>query len=185
MKNLKTLSANFENNKSAQFISFPNYETGSGTVYENLVINTNISQTNLNRQNLAKVLAFDLSSFDFKGEPKDLETLQTAYNEVVQSAKNSLLPKEKKDNRAKGQIDAYFTVNNAIKIHKETLSIKIMGLKIAGKVVKVGEPFDLGKAQKTRYKNMIKQQVGFKTKKTYTAEKIESVNVQGDTIVLK
>lgn len=184
MKNLKELSAKFEN-KGAQFISFPNYETGSGTVYESLVINTNVSQMNLNKANLAKVLAFDLSTFDFKGEPKEMETLQTAYDEVLQSAKNSLLPKAKKNVRANAQIDAYFVVNNAIKIHKETLSIKVMGLKIAGKVIVTGEPFDLGKAQKTRYKNLLKMQIGFKTKKTYTLEKIESVNVQGDTIVLK
>lgn len=140
MKNLKELSAKFEN-KGSQFISFPNYETGSGTIYENMVINTNISQMNLNKANLAKVLAFDLSTFDFKSEPKDLETLQTAYDEVLQSAKNSLLPKAKKNNKAK--------------------------------------------AQKTRYKNLLKQQIGFKTKKTYTLEKIDSVKVQGDTIILK
>ncbi len=183
MKNLKSLSANFEG-KGAQFISLPSYETGSGTVYANLVINTNISQTNLNRANLAKVLAFDLSTFDFKSEAKEIETLQTAYDEVLTSAKNSLLPKDKKNVRANAQIDAYFTVNNAIKIHKDTLSIKIMGLKIAGKVIKVGEPFNLGKALKTRYKNLLKQQIGFKTKKTYTLEKVESVKVQGDTITL-
>jgi len=185
MKNLKTVFNKFNENKSAQFISFPEYRTGTGTLYGNLVINTNISQTNLNKANLGKLLAFDLSTFDFKGEPKDMETLKLAHDELIQSAKNSLLPSEKKNNRAKAQIDAYLPVNNAVKIHKETLSIKIMGLKIAGTVLETGEPFDLGKAQKTRYKNLIKQQAGFKIKKTWTLEKLTSMKVQGDTIVLQ
>lgn len=184
MKNLKELAAKLKN-KGSQFISFPNYETNTGTIYQNLVINTNISQSNLDRSNLAKILAFDISTFNFNGEKKDLETLNLAYNELLQSAKNSLLPKEKKSVRATSQIDSYFTVNNAIKIHKETLSIKIMGLKIAGIVIEQGEPFDLGKALKTRYKNLLKKQIGLKTKKMYTLEKIGSIKIQGNTIVLQ
>jgi len=183
MKNLKELSAKFEN-KGAQFIGIPMYETGKGRVYENLVINANIDSKNLAKSNLAKILAFDLSTFDFKGEPKELETLQTAYEEVLQSAKNALLPTEKKNARAKGQIDAYFHVNNAIKIHKDTLSVKIMGIKIKGTVIKEGEPYDLGKAQKTRYKRMIEFQSGYQVKKPYTLEKVASVKLQGDTLVL-
>jgi len=182
MKNLKNLFDAFDANKSAQFISIGHYETGDGRIYENLVINTNISQENLNKANLAKLLSFDLSTFDFKGEPVDLETLKTAYNEVVESAKKSLLPYEEKGARAQAQIDAYLPVNNAIKIHKETLSVKILGMKIAGTVIAEGKPYDLGAKLKTRYKNLIKQQANFKTKKTYTLEIVDTVTMQGDTL---
>ncbi len=184
MKNLKNLFDAFENHKSAQFISIAHYETGTGRVYQNLVINTNVSQENLNKQNLMKLLAFDLSTFDYKSEIKDIQTLQTAYNELVESAKNSLLPKEEKNNRAKAQIDAFVPVNNAIKIHKESLSVKILGIKIAGTVLVEGKPFDLGVNLKTRYKNLIKFQADFKVKKTYTLEKVDNMKVQGDTLVI-
>jgi len=150
-------------NRSASFANIPSYTTKSGKVYRNLRINLNVNTTNLKKKWLAKLLAYNLADFDYKNEERNSDVLQEAYDEILQSAKNALLPYEKKNNRAKGQINAYERIHpdcDAILINKNTESVKLMGVFVSGEIVDYGTPKAPSKTLKVRFKRMLEKQVG-------------------------
>jgi len=182
MKNFKTLIAILLANKSAQFVGIPSYtSTTSGREYQNMVININLSTDRLKKNWVAKLSAFNLADFDFKGLEKNQETLKEAFDEILESAKNALLPYSQKNNRAKAQIDNYdYIKGTSISYCLGTQSLKIWGVKISGKVLNEGtfkEPARL----KTKYKRAIENQLEKRNFQAvpYTLENIKDIRANG------
>ena len=164
-------------NKSASFANIASYTTSTGKVYKNLRINLNVSSRNLKVNWLTKLLAYDLKDFDFKSEPIEEMTLNNAYGELIDSARNALLPYTQKNNRAKAQINAYDFIegSKSIATCKGTESVKLFGTFISGEIVEQGTPKSLGKAQKVRYKRMLEKQIGQDIRLPWTLEKVETL----------
>lgn len=195
MNNLKNIIAQFSSLKGASFIGIKNY-TNSKSEISNQVINTNISVLNAKQKDLKSLLMFDIA------ELKDMENfliqdaennkivnplLFDAYNELVTSeVRNTSNELELHTNASKGQIEAYINLGNGIKIHKDTLSVKLVGFAHSKEVLQKGVYKNSTKRQKTIFKDAIKSFLNFKMLKyrNFTFKDMDLLKIQGTEIAI-
>jgi len=183
MKNGKNLFEGLSNLKGAKFISLNNYSAVNGEIANHTIL-TNISVMNAKLKDLNTLKTAVISELDLKKIA--LDVFSKAHGEMLTSAiKNTSEKKEERTNQSQAQTDAYLSISNAIKIHKETGNIHIFGMANQKKVLVEGTPKKpVNSSDKTIAKKMITKQLNLRAGKfrTFILDNVKSVNMEGETI---
>ena len=130
MKVVNTLESAMNKSKNKiTFISLKNYKNSSNEVSNNIV-NIGIKYENQKIKDIEFLKTLDIQSISFKSSLIDIEKARISLIESF------LKPNE---NRSNGQKNAYYHINNAIKVHVETGEIFIYGYREHKEVLIEGE----------------------------------------------
>lgn len=174
--------------KGTSFVGVKNYENKEGEV-SNQTFLVGINYENLLKNDLQKLIDFDVSTLETS---IDKETVQTAYNELVDSLKKRLADEATKaellaNNDAtivasEAQKNAYIHLAKGLKMQDDYLYI--YGLMIRKQVIKAIEYKKVNSASKTLAKNLIKKAAELReTKfKQFKLGKKEELKLAGITI---
>lgn len=184
MKNLINLFGKFANLNGAKFISLVEYKSEKTGEIATHVINTNISVMNAKQSDFETLKATTTDNLKIK-EGLGLDVYNLALSEMTASAEKNLNPdKSKRTKNSVGQTDAYITLTNGLKVHKETGNLHIFGMAVAKNVIKAGEYKQVNSADKTLAKKDITKQLNLKAGKfrTFIVGNIKDVKMNGETI---
>jgi hypothetical protein len=186
MENLRKFFDSIENLNGAKFINLNGYESETtGEIADhNILVNINVMNAKktdnktLHNSNI-EVVAESKKDIAF-------DIFKVALSEmIVSSDKNISENKEDRTVNSQAQTDAYFHVNNSIRILKETGEVQIFGF--ANKkynVVKEGVYKVVKSADKTIAKQQITKVLKLRSGKfrTYKLNNIASVSLTGKTL---
>lgn len=187
MEKFKKIFDSIENLNGAKFINLNGYESETtGEIADHNIL------VNINVMNAKKTDNKTLHNSDIEvvaGKSKKdiaLDIFKVALSEmIVSSDKNISENKEDRTVNSQAQTDAYFHVNNSIRILKETGEVQIFGF--ANKkynVVKEGVYKVVKSADKTIAKQQITKVLKLRSGKfrTYKLNNIASVSLTGKTL---
>ncbi len=116
--------------KGTQFISVKGYENQKGEI-SNYSVAMGYNHGKMKATELAELLATSPAALSEALPEHGYNIIAEAYGELVTSRTMNA-----EDNaHIQGQLDAYITLANGVKIHKETESAKITGLLLRKKVI--------------------------------------------------
>ena len=190
MKNLKKLFKNFENLNGAKFVALNNYESKKTKEVAIHTILTNVSVMNAKETDYETLKKADIQliAAELLTKGIDIEVTKQAYVEMLASAEKNLSTNiEDRTTASQAQNDAYITLGNGMKLHKDSGALHIFGMAIQKKVLIAGEPQKPVKsAPKTIAKKMITKSLNLRAGKfrTFIVENVEAVNMSGETITI-
>lgn len=177
-----------KNIKGTSFIGIKNYENKDGEV-SNQTFLVGINYENLLKNDLEKLLNFDIKSLK---TDIDINILETAKTELIDSLKKRLSDETTKEEllknndttiiRSEAQKNAYIHLAKGLKMQDDYLYI--YGLMIRKQVIKAIEYKKVNSASKTLAKNLIKKAAELReTKfKQFKLGKKEELKLAGITI---
>jgi hypothetical protein len=190
MKNLKKLFKNFENLNGAKFVALNNYESKKTKEVAIHTILTNVSVMNAKETDYETLKKADIQliAAELLTKGIDIEVTKQAYVEMLASAEKNLSANiEDRTAASQAQTDAYISLGNGMKLHKDSGALHIFGMAIQKKVLIAGEPQKPVKsAPKTIAKKMITKSLNLRAGKfrTFIVENVEAVNMSGETITI-
>jgi len=191
MKNLKKLFKNFENLNGAKFVALNNYESKKTKEVAIHTILTNVSVMNAKETDYETLKKADIQLIAAElltSKGIDIEVTKQAYVEMLASAEKNLSTNiEDRTTASQAQNDAYISLGNGMKLHKDSGAIHIFGMAIQKKVLVAGEPQKPVKsAPKTIAKKFITKSLNLRAGKfrTFIVENVEAVNMSGETITI-
>jgi len=186
---MKNIINKFQSFSNTSFISINNYLAKTSGEIANHVINVNI--------NIMTAKLSDLEKLKNLGEVELLtiaestkiaiETVKTAYSELLASAEKNVNPDVKeRTTQSQAQTDAFFFITPAIRLHKETLALHIFGQAISKKVLFAGTYKEVKNSNKTLAKKAIKKSLDLRAEKfrDFIIENTEAIKIQGDEIII-
>lgn len=188
---MKEFFDKFSNLKSASFIGINNYQNKFGEV-ANVSLVANVDYGNALKKDfetLKNVTDKDINdiflSCKDQHEKMTKEVVKTAFDELLTSFDTNL--NGEKTNQSKGQTDAYITLTNSVKLHKESMNVYVWGMFNNKKILVEGEYPKTNKHPKTIAKDAIKKHLNLKTPKykQYILGQMDKISVTGDTLTLK
>ena len=173
MKNQTELVKFLKSFNGTRFAAIKGYTNSNGEVSDS-VINLGASYTNARAKDIEYLRNLDVKTIESEFE---VELLEEARLALLASL---IRPNEKRSN---GQKDAYIVINNAIKLHRETLDIFIYAFCESKKVIIEGEYKTVNSRPLTLAKNLIKK--GFRTAK-FRQYRLEEVSMlkSGDNVIM-
>ena len=189
MKNMKKFFDAFQSLNGSSFISINNYIAKTTGEIANHVINVGISINNAKQTDLNRLMACNDHDIQTIADQTQisLETVKIGLSELQTSAQKNIGNPDQRTNQSKAQTDAYIFINDAIKLHKDTLEIFIFGQTISKKILVSGEYKSVKSSDKTIAKNAIKKHLDLRSEKfrEFSLGNIQNIKISGDTIELK
>lgn len=185
--NSKKFLESFESLKGCAFISIKGYESKTSGEIADHVVNVGLSVENAKKTDLNKLqncTGDDLQNISLNTGIA-LDICQTALSELLASAEKNLSANiEDRSNQSKGQTDAYITITNSIRLHKDTLQLHVFGQAISKNVIVPGEYKTVKSSDKTLAKKAIKKQLDLRaeTFRDFIVGNIETIKINKDTI---
>lgn len=173
MKNLNELTNFLNSIKGCRFAAIKGYTNKSGEVAD-IVINLGASYGNAKEKDIEYLRTLDVTKLD---TTIDVETLEQARIELLNSM---IKPSEV---RSAAQSDAYLTINQALKIHKDSLAIFVYGYCENKKVITKGEYKEVKSKPLTIAKNLIKKELRTGKFRQYELNEIAMLKA-GDTVII-
>lgn len=188
MKNLKNLFDKFKNLNGAKFIALNNYESKKTKEIAVHTILTNISVMTAKETDFQTLKNADIQAIaaDLLSKNIPIEITKQAYVEMLASAEKNLSENiEDRTAQSQAQTDAYISLGNGIRLHKDSGALHIFGMAIQKKVLVAGEPQKpVNSTPKTIAKKLITKSLNLRADKfrTFIVENVNAVNMSGDTI---
>ena len=140
--------------KGTQFIAVHNYTNQKGEI-SNYSVAMGYNHAKMKATELAELLATNPESLSKALSEHDAAIIAEAYSELVTSRTMNA-----EDNaHIQGQLDAYITLANGVKIHKETESAKITGLLLRKKIIAYAPDYAPKKPVKSSAKTLAKRAI--------------------------
>jgi hypothetical protein len=172
MKNLKEFAEYLNSIKGCRFVGIKGYTNNNGEVSD-ILINLGASYVNAKEKDIEYLRTLDVTKMD---TTIDAETLETARVELL----NSLI--KPSETRSEAQTDTYLNINQALKIHKESLAIFVYGYCENKRVITEGEYKEVKSRPLTIAKNFIKKNMRTGKFRQYKLDEITMLKVGGLTI---
>jgi hypothetical protein len=183
---MKEFFDKFNNLKSSSFIGIKNYQNKYDEI-ANINLLTNVNTEEAKRKDLETLKSLtdsDLEDINVSNNI-ELETVKKAHEELIASAEKNLNKDlNERSNQSKGQVDAYISLNKAVKMHKETMDIFVTGFINHKEVIQKGEYPKKNKRKKTIAKEAIKKHCNLRMDnfRTYKLGKMNEINITGSTL---
>jgi hypothetical protein len=174
--------------KGTSFVGVKGYENTQGEI-SNQTFVVGINYLEMLKKDLETLKQFDTNTLKDK---MDIEVLNQAKNELVESLEKRLLSEGEKAKllsegdttmiRSKAQEDAYISLGKGLRLQGE--DIYLFGLMVRKEVIKQGEYKEVKSRPLTIAKNMIKKNAELREVKfkNFKLGKAEELNLRGITI---
>jgi hypothetical protein len=173
MKVVNTLESAMNKSKNKiTFISLKNYKNSSNEVSNNIV-NIGIKYENQKIKDIEFLKTLDIQSISFKSSLIDIEKARISLIESF------LKPNE---NRSNGQKNAYYHINNAIKVHVETGEIFIYGYREHKEVLIEGEYKEVKSSSLTIAKNELRRLLKTNKFKYFKLDNLDTLKANKETL---
>lgn len=184
-----SLLREFAKINGVKFIALNNYLSEKSGEIANHIINVGISIENAKLTDLNRLNACTDADIQHIAETAKiaLETVKTAFSEMVQSANKNLSENIKdRSTQSQAQTDAYITVMPGLKLHKDTMQLHIFGQAIKKTVVVAGEYKTVNSSDKTLAKNAIKKFLDLRSDKfrNFILGNVNEIKMNGETLLI-
>lgn len=128
---------------------------------------------------------------EFLKDPENIKSIKFGlFQQFAETARQEMLDANQLKTidsqvRSEAQIDAYMTIANNIRIHKETGRVLIYGLVVAKDVVKEGVYRPVNSRPLTIAKNMIRKELKATKFRQFALDKIVTVKAKGTEITIE
>lgn len=172
MKNTTELTNFLNTIKGCKFVAIKGYTNKSGEVSD-IVVNLGASYGNAKEKDIEYLRTLDVKTIETS---IDAETMELARIELL----NSLI--KPSETRSAAQTDSFLTINNALRIHKDSLAIFVYGYCENKKVLTKGEYKEVKSRPLTIAKNLIKKELRTGKFRQYEISEIGMLKA-GETVI--
>ena len=188
---MKAFFDKFSGLNGAKYIGIEGYENKFGEI-ANFKINVNISSLSAKEKDLESLKA--VTNDDLQGIAEEnnypMETMEKALNNLItRGEKNISKNKEDRTNQSKGQDDAYLYLTNGVKMHKESLTMFVVGLRETKKVIVEGvyEDKEDTRRELTKCQDAIKKHCDLRMLRfrEFEVGQMDAINITGTTLQMR
>ena len=166
-----------DSSNKGQFLAINGYESSKGEL-SNVVINSSIDYGKAKERDIKKVKECNINSVPHLSHTR--ANLELAKTKILASlVKPDAI-------RSKAQQDAYTSLGNGLRVHKESKKVSIYGLVARKHVIREGVYATTNKRDLTKAQDYLKKYLSLSTDKfrMYNFESIEHIRLNGQKIVL-
>jgi hypothetical protein len=155
-----------------------------------------VSVTYINQQNEKHQTLFNVGIDYQRAKQKDIEFLKQLDittmkshldNELLETAKIVLLESfiKPSTNRSEGIANAYTHLGNGLKIHNETQTVYVYGMKVHKRVIEEGDKQEDTRSELTKAKDAIRSLLKSTQYRQFKIESSLQYKISGDTIIFE
>ena len=178
----KELFNQFSHLKGAKFIGLNGYYSSTSGEIADYCLNVNISVETAKQTDNKLLKACSVQKLVSICKKKNLSyaVAKVALNElIIASDKNLNAEISERSNQSQGQTDAYVSLGNGLKLHKDSMKVHIFGMVQSKTVIESGVYKTVNSSDKTLAKNTIKKALGLRSDKfrTFIVDQTEAVKI--------
>jgi len=155
-----------------------------------------VSVTYINQQNEKHQTLFNVGIDYQRAKQKDIEFLKQLDvttmkshldNELLETARTALLESfiKPSTNRSEGIANAYTHLGNGLKIHNETQTVYVYGMKVHKRVIEEGNYQEDTRGELTKAKDAIRSLLKSTRYRQFKIESSLQYKISGDTIIFE
>lgn len=155
-----------------------------------------VSVTYINQQNEKHQTLFNVGVDYQRAKQKDIEFLKQLDvttmsndldNELLETARIALLDSfiKPSKNRSEGISNAYTHIGNGLKIHNETQTVYVYGMKVHKRIIEEGDKQEDTRGELTKAKDAIRSLLKSTQYRQFKIESSLQYKISGDTIIFE
>lgn len=178
---MKELINKFEHLIGAKFISLKHYHNSKGEIADH-VINVNVDYYRVIIDDFKKLMDFKPNYYCNELKDFSKQAILSAFNELLTSYRTRL--SKTRDNRSKGQDNAYTELSHGLRLHTKTNTLHIFGFEISKHVIKEGKKEKRNSKENTIIKDIICELAGLQSTKikNFKVSNVSDIRIQGTNI---